>query len=530
MCEHYKYMLQIKPEFDVKFQKTGKHAQMIYLCEVEDVKKGLFKLHYDKNRFNLIVKECGKCHVCRFKRASIKACQAQCEYKTTGKGAFITLTFGDKQIREYLKKDKRYQSMSDYKKNKYANYLQWTLEKREFQLFIKRLRWHFYQEDLLKYSQSKGYFNNYLTKTGKLRNKIIKSVEYDYSDFKPRKIRYMHCGEYGECKERPHHHAIIFGVNFGFDYSKVRWSWKQQKNIVVHFNNLLSKLWQFGDITTDKVTYQSCNYVARYITKKVINKNKDYVEKDIAGSIYSGRLPEFCTQSNRKGLGYDYYMQNYKKINSDLSLSFTNYKGEVKKCPLPRYFKELMRKFHISDFLRMSKISAEKQKEFEKYTPDELFSRMFKDRYKISNMRKTFFGDFESSNISIDKLKYLQFELKKQIFSDFNNYKKMYLASYYDTDFVNNSENLRLTCYKNYEKYKKYLYRNEINKYVRDKFTFPDKSNLMLNLSKKLNVIKLLENPFKIDNINLFLENIKNNNGVYFDIFERWKNYEPNYT
>lgn len=519
MCENYKYMLQLKPQYDIKYQKTGIRTQMIYLCEVKDVANGIVKLHYDDTRFNLLVKECGKCHVCRYKKASIKACQAQCEYKTVGKGSFITLTFGDKAIQDYLQKDSRFASMSKYKKDKYRNYLQWTLEKREFQLFMKRLRYKVYQQDLYNYSLNKGYLDNIYKKNGKKRNKIIKNNYYDYNDFVPRRIRFMHCGEYGENKGRPHHHAIIYGIDFSFDKSVVRYSWRLKRNTVVHFNNMLSDLWQFGDVTTDKVNYQTCNYVARYVTKKIVNKNKEYIDKDISGFVYSGRLPEYCTQSNRNGLGYDYYMQHAKKINSDLQLSFKNQDGQIKYVPIPQYFKNLMRKHHKTDFLRMQRLSIEKQLEFSEIPPDILTNRMDTDLRKGKQWSQLFVGSYEKSLVSFEKQKYLSNQYKVRVFNDLNNFKAIMLSSYSDTDFVPKVTK-RIECYKNFEKYRKSLRTVAINEYVNQKFTNPQKVNCMFTLYNKIKQIKMLENPFTCCNLN-------NGYGVLFtgDIFEKWKNY-----
>ena len=71
MCMNYKYFIQLKPECDFKYLKTGIQSQFVYLCEVKDVQSGKIKLDYDKEHYNLIVKECGQCLICRFKKAEI---------------------------------------------------------------------------------------------------------------------------------------------------------------------------------------------------------------------------------------------------------------------------------------------------------------------------------------------------------------------------------------------------------------------------------------------------------------------------
>lgn len=515
MCEHYKYMLQIKPEFDIKFKTTGIRTQMVYLCEVEDVKRGIFKLNYDKTHFNLLVKECGKCHICRYKKASIKACQAQCEAKSyKNKCSFITLTFGTDNLKKYIHKDKRYNHLSRYQKDKYIKYLQWTLEKREFQLFMKRLRYSYLEKEKIAFCRKNGLYHLLLKRNGDKRKRISLPKCYD---FKPTKIRFLHSAEYGCAKSRPHHHAVVYGINFNFDRTELRYSWKQKKKVPVHFNNFLSNLWKFGDVTTDNVTYQACNYVARYITKKTVNKSQEMELQDVAGSYYAGRIAEYCTQSNRNGLGYDYYLKNAHKINKDRHLYFQNQKGEWKSVSLPRYFKELMRRHFKQDYLKMRRDSFFKQEEFSKKSVDELMSRMSKDRNKVFKTYNSFCGNLDYG-ISNHKLHYLLTELKKQIFDDCKNYRDLFTKTAFDTGFIE-KENIRLCCYKNYEKYRKFLYRIAFNEYVSDKFKL--KSDSMLSFSKKKLAIDLLENPFKRENLDIY-------SGTN-DIFEKWKDYEVCY-
>ena len=68
----------------------------------------------------------------------------------------------------------------------------------------------------------------------------------------PRKIKYYACGEYGEKRDRPHYHCIIFGVS-GFGQDK----------------DAIERAWPAGFIYTGSVTYESCRYVAKYIQKSM---------------------------------------------------------------------------------------------------------------------------------------------------------------------------------------------------------------------------------------------------------------------
>lgn len=511
MCQHYKYFLQVKPEYDVKYQKTGVHSQFTYLCQVEDVQKGIVKLNYDKERFNLIVKECGQCMICRAKRASIKSCQAQCEFKTTGKGTFITLTFGEEQLKKYIMNDKRYKDWSDYKKKKYINYLQWTVEKREFPLFMKRLRKEYLNLEKRQFCQKHQLYHLLMTKSGKPKKYITIPKCFD---FKPTKIRFLHSAEYGELKSRPHHHCIILGVNFGFDDTFMRYSWKQKKQVVLHHNNFLTKLWQFGEVTVDRVNYQSINYVARYVTKKTFNDNKAKKKIDVAQTIYQGRIAEYCSQSNRRGLGYQYFIDNAMKIIKDEHLYFTNMSGEFKSVPLPNYYKQLMKKYYPQQYRAYRKKSLVKQLEFSSKTPEELYSRMLIDREKVKKHHIKFIGNYEKSVKSVSQLKYEIFNVKKKVFEDYNNISKVYSASASDTEFIE-QEKLRITCFKNFEKYRKCQLRYLLNEYVIKKYNRPNQANLMLEYYRKKQVVSIMENPFTAENVNVLRPN-----------FELWRNYE----
>lgn len=115
-----------------------------------------------------------------------------------------------------------------------------------------------------------------------------------------KRIRYFQCGEYGEKNNRPHHHVILFGHQFPDSNVLVEGTEYDLKE-----SEELSQLWGKGFTTVGEVTFQSCSYVARYVTKKMTGeKAKDH---------YRGRLPEYCTMSrggkDGVGIGGDYYEQ-----------------------------------------------------------------------------------------------------------------------------------------------------------------------------------------------------------------------------
>lgn len=135
--------------------------------------------------FNGVLCPCGKCAGCRRSMRSVWTTRAILEsYQYDPKtNYFITLTYSD----EFCPTNGQ-------------------LQKRDFQLFIKRLR----------------------KRCGCLR--------------------YFGCGEYGKKSMRPHYHAIIYGFTGSKDD--------------------IEKCWNQGFVFVGTVTPQSCAYVSKYITKR----------------------------------------------------------------------------------------------------------------------------------------------------------------------------------------------------------------------------------------------------------------------
>lgn len=131
----------------------------------------------------------------------------------------------------------------------------------------------------------------------------------EYFDCSPDNvIRYFHCGEYGDLDKRPHYHAILFGVN-----------WPDRRFLKVtpagsnlYTSELLQRLWPFGFSSVGDVTFRSCAYVARYINKKIVNRNVDmfYTHVDDNGVVHQIQ-PEYITMSRCPGIGSSWY-ERYK--------------------------------------------------------------------------------------------------------------------------------------------------------------------------------------------------------------------------
>ena len=127
--------------------------------------------------------------------------------------------------------------------------------------------------------------------------------------YKHIKIRNYYCGEYGEKKQRPHYHAIIF--NFDFN-DKIKDQQNPQGD-TLYVSKKLNDLWQLGDCWIGAVTFESAAYVARYIMKKQTGKNAFWHYNTInpdTGEILE-RIPEFTDMSRRPGIGKP-WLEKYK--------------------------------------------------------------------------------------------------------------------------------------------------------------------------------------------------------------------------
>lgn len=221
---------------------------------------------------------CGQCIGCRLEKSRQWAIRCCLEAELWPDNCFITLTFDDKHL------DKS-----------------GSLVKRDFVLFMKRLRERF-------------------------------RVEF------PR-IRFFHCGEYGEKFSRPHHHACLFNFRFP-DLELI----SDRDGVKLYSSEILNELWPYGFSTVGDVTFESAAYVARYCTKKINGVRAD--------KHYNGRLPEYVTMSLRPGIGSDWY----DKFKSDVyPHNYVVIRNGVK-CKPPKYFE---RKFEIEKPLDMESIKMD---------------------------------------------------------------------------------------------------------------------------------------------------------------------------
>lgn len=118
------------------------------------------------------------------------------------------------------------------------------------------------------------------------------------------RVRFFAAGEYGEKLGRPHYHIILFNCDFE---DKVYY--KTVRGNRLYVSPTLDKLWGNGFAVIGDVTFESCAYVARYVTKK-INGDKADEHYYLPGTDLI-RTPEFATMSRKPGIGRP-FLDKYK--------------------------------------------------------------------------------------------------------------------------------------------------------------------------------------------------------------------------
>lgn len=202
---------------------------------------------------------CGKCIGCKLLYSQMWALRCMHEASLYVDNCFLTLTYSDASLPP-----------------------KGSLVKADFQGFIKRLR----------------------------------------ARFPGRVIRYFHCGEYGDDKQRPHYHCLLFGFNFP---DRVLWQLRGEHQC--YRSEILEELWPFGLSEIGALTMESAQYVARYAVKKLTDV-----------SSLDGRIPEYVTMSRRPGIGRPWY-DRFKSdaYPSDFLISGTS------KVSVPRYYDGILR-------------------------------------------------------------------------------------------------------------------------------------------------------------------------------------------
>lgn len=216
---------------------------------------------------------CGHCIGCRLDYSRRWADRLMLEMKYHQNNYFVTLTYDDSHVPVIY--------TSDNDKD-----VRLTLDKRDVQLFLKRLR-----------------------KT------------------QDTKIRYYLSGEYGEGTFRPHYHAIIFGLKV----DDLKFYKKNERGDKLYVSESLMKIWGKGLVIVGEANWDTAAYTARY----VVGKQTGSAEM----KYYLGIEPPFSLMSRNPGIGKQYFTDNPDILEREKIYISTKDGGH--EIAIPRYFKKL---------------------------------------------------------------------------------------------------------------------------------------------------------------------------------------------
>lgn len=148
-------------------------------------------------------------------------------------------------------------------------------------------------------------------------------------------FRYFQAGEYGDQTGRPHHHALIFGLDFRHDLVELRGG-----DPDLYRSPSLEKVWGMGACIIGNLTFESAAYVARYIIKKATGYTAEfqYLRWNEHGDTWWVQ-PEFATMSRNPGIGKGWYTKWKDDIYPDDTCVVRG-----KECRPPRYYDALLEK------------------------------------------------------------------------------------------------------------------------------------------------------------------------------------------
>lgn len=196
---------------------------------------------------------CTQCLHCRILKSREWSARLGAEFKLWPYTYFVTLTYNDENIPEQ-EVDKHY--LTGEKNVKVS-----TLNTEDVKKFVQRYRYN---------------------------------IDPD--------CRYFYSGEYGTKTHRPHYHLILF-TKKKLDIHNLEKDWEISSDGVC---DLMSDLWNLGNVRVAIANAQRLKYVAQYTQKKYATKNDGY--------DYGSRKVEFVSMSKKVPLGYEYFKKNINQF------------------------------------------------------------------------------------------------------------------------------------------------------------------------------------------------------------------------
>jgi len=182
-------------------------------------------------------------------------------------------------------------------------------------------------------------------------------------------LRYYSVGEYGDKTNRPHYHACIFGHAFTEDREILR-----TEPYLLWTNPTLLETWGKGHVSVGALTFQTAQYTASYVTKKLGYKHRYQQLDRESGELLDMVQPRaFISngggrQTGRQAAIGKLFLEKYGKNIYDHDRVVIN--GTPQKPP--RYYDNWLK---TSDESRYTSTKEERKKHVIQQTPEQLRAR-----------------------------------------------------------------------------------------------------------------------------------------------------------
>ena len=289
---------------------------------------------------------CGQCIGCRLERSRQWAIRCVHHAQLYPHNSFLTLTYDQEHL------------------------VSPSLNHRDWQLFMKRLRKHASKELSKRSGSSKSNLRQSIT-LPETRPQAESQISY-----------YM-AGEYGPKHLRPHFHACLF--NYQFKDKKYYRTTKSKSKI--YTSDLLTNLWQKGFASIGEVNIKSAAYIARYIIQKKNGPNAARYYEHI--NEETGEITDLLPEYNRMSLRHPIGKVWFDRYHTDVFPHgvVTTRSGDAKS---PRYYDKLFERLDKGGHDAMKKRRTEEAREYlEDNTPQRLAAKERVKRAQLNQLLRS---------------------------------------------------------------------------------------------------------------------------------------------
>ncbi len=152
-------------------------------------------------------------------------------------------------------------------------------------------------------------------------------------------FRFFRVLEYGSEKQRPHAHALLWGIDFTFD----RRYQGSPKGYPVYTSETLERIWGKGRTDIGLLSYATAAYVSQYTQKKSYGQDTlesllrtDPNDPGLAPGNAWKVLPTSFGASTRPGLGKSWFMKYWEDVFPEDAITINGFKK-----PVPIFYDKL---------------------------------------------------------------------------------------------------------------------------------------------------------------------------------------------